>query len=329
MKKNKPETEFLFVGTKSGPEKQAVEGYKIPFKAISSGKLRRYFSWSNFIDPLKVIWGFFQSLSLILKFKPNAVLIAGSFVGVPAAWSAWLLRKPILVHQQDVIAGLANKLMANLAERITVSFDFSLKDFAKNKTVLTGNPVREEYYVCDPIKSKTFFNLKEGLPLVLICGGGTGSVKVNEVVEQSLAELLQFCQVIHLTGKGKKMDIKADNYHQFEFLTNEMTEALCASDLVVNRAGMSTLSELSILAKPSIIIPIGNSHQEFNARYFQKNNAILNLSEKTLNNEIFTNAVKEILFDDALRENLSRNISKMMGRDGAEKAAKIVLEIAR
>lgn len=328
IKKNRPEARFLFVGTKSGPEGKAVSSYKIPFKSIASGKLRRYFSWSNFADPFKILWGFVQSFFLILKFRPNVVVIAGSFVGVPVAWAAWFLRKPILVHQQDVIAGLANRLMANLAEKITVSFDFSLKDFAKKKTVLTGNPVRQEFYGCDPAKSKAFFNLKKDVPLVLICGGGTGSAKINEVVEQSLAELLQFCQVIHLTGKGKKVDAKAENYHQFEFLTHEMTEALCASDLAVNRAGMSTLSELSVLSKPSIIIPLSDSHQEFNAQYFQKNNAILNLSEKTLNNEVFTDAIKEILFDDALRGNLSRNISKMMKRDGAEKVSRIILEIS-
>jgi len=192
IKKKNPEAKFLFIGTKTGPEKKAVESYKINFKAIASGKLRRYFSWNNFIDPFKIIWGFFQSLIILIKFRPNAVAIAGSFVGVPVAWAAWILRIPILIHQQDIVAGLANKLMANYAKKITISFEPSLKDFAENKTVMTGNPVREEFYVCNKEKGREVFDLKSELPVLLVLGGGTGASDLNKVIEESLPDLLQF-----------------------------------------------------------------------------------------------------------------------------------------
>ena len=256
-------------------------------------------------------------------------MVAGSFAGVPVAWASWLLRIPILIHQQDIVAGLANKLMANIAKKITVSFEVSLKDFFPSKTVLTGNPVREEIYSCDAEKSKEFFKLKKDLPLLLILGGGTGAQFINELVEKSLAELLQFCQIIHLTGAGKSLEVEAENYHQFEFLTNEMPEALCAADLVVSRAGISTLSELIILGKPVILIPIPQSHQEINAQYFQKNNAVLALRQENLNQAIFTDAIKELFFDKASMANLSRNILKMMDRRGAERVAKELLDIAK
>lgn len=329
IKKLQPEAEFLFVGSKRGQEQQAVESYKIPFRSISAGKCRRYFSGQSFFDPFRVILGFIQSFFILLKFKPNALIIAGSFVGVPVAWSAWFLRIPVLIHQQDIIAGLANKLMANFAQKITVSFEVSLKDFSSAKTVLTGNPVREEFYTCSAEKGRTFFNLRNDLPVLLILGGGTGAQKINQVVEKFLAELLQFCQIIHLTGRGKKVDVQAENYHQFEFLTNEMTEAICAADLVVSRAGMSTLSELIILHKPVILIPISGSHQEFNAQHFQKNNAAVILSEASLNSKIFISAIKELMFSKGKRENLSRNIAKMMKADGAREVAELLLEIAK
>ncbi|MFA5029274.1 MAG: UDP-N-acetylglucosamine--N-acetylmuramyl-(pentapeptide) pyrophosphoryl-undecaprenol N-acetylglucosamine transferase [Patescibacteria group bacterium] len=328
IKQQQPETEFLFVGTKTGPERAAVESYKIPFQAISSGKLRRYFSWQNFSDPFRILAGLIRSFFLILRFRPNAIMIAGSFVGVPVAYNAWLLRVPVLIHQQDIVAGLANKLMGNTAQKITVSFDISFKDFFPKKTVLTGNPVRAEFYDCQPAKSRKFFGLKEDLPVVLIFGGGTGSQKINETVKKSLPELLQFCQVIHVTGRGKTISVKADDYHQFEFLTNEFTDAQCAADIIVNRAGMSTLSELVILAKPTILIPLPG-HQEDNASYFQKNNAVITLSEANLNNEIFTSTIKELVFNSGRKNNLSRNMAKMMKTKGAEEVARLLLEIAK
>lgn len=329
IKLSRPDAEFLFIGTKTGPEKVAVEGYKLPFKAVSSGRLRRYFTWQNFVDPFKIFWGFVQSFFIVLKFKPNCVMVAGGFVGVPVAWVSWMLGIPVLIHQQDIIPGLANKLMANIAKKITVSFEVSLKDFQFSKTVLTGNPVREEIFSCDVQKAREFFNLKEDLPVLLVLGGGTGAQNINQLVEKSLAELLQFCQVIHITGKGKGINIEADNYHQYEFLANEMPEALCAANLVVSRAGISTLSELVVLGKSTILIPIAQSHQVNNCQYFQKNNAVIALSEESLTPQLFTDAIKELLLDKPQRENLSRNIFKMMDKNGAQKVAELLLEIAK
>jgi len=328
LKAQKPDTEFLFVGTKNGPEKKVIESYKIDFKAISSGKFRRYFSLRNLLDPFKIIAGFFQSILILKKFKPNAIVIAGGFVGVPVSLAANILHIPVLVHQQDILAGLSNKLMANTAKAITVSFEVSVKDFFPDKTFLTGNPVREEIYTCDMAHSRDFLNLRDDMPTLLVLGGGTGAQFINDLVKQSLAELLQFCQVVHIAGHGKTNDVKAENYHQFEFLNNEMQEALCAADLVVSRAGLSTLSELIILAKPTILIPIPG-HQEVNAGYFAKNNAAQVLSQESVNNSIFAETIRGLIFSKAEKENLSRNIVKMMSRDGAENVVKILNDIKR
>ncbi|HLD28387.1 MAG TPA: glycosyltransferase, partial [Patescibacteria group bacterium] len=229
---------------------------------------------------------------------------------------------------QDVITGLANKLMANFATKISISYEISAKDFFPGKTVLTGNPVRDEYYSCSQERGRQIFKLKSDRPVLLVLGGGTGSQKINEVLSQSLADILQFTQVIHLTGHGKQLDIQADGYQQFEFLTNDMTEALCAADMVVSRAGMSTLSELVILHKPTILIPLPG-HQEYNAAYFQKNNAAFVMRQESLNKEIFVSSIKEFMFNQSNRENLSRNIAKMMDLNGAANVAKLLLDIAK
>ena len=134
--------DFLWLGTKSGPERKMVEEAGIKFKAISGGKLRRYFSFKNLGDIFKIKLGFFQSLFIMLKWRPNLVMSAGSFISVPVVYAAWLLRVPALIHQQDVKAGLANKLMAPFSKVITVAFEKSLADYGK-KAIWIGNPVRQ------------------------------------------------------------------------------------------------------------------------------------------------------------------------------------------
>ncbi len=329
IKEHQPEAECLFVGTKTGPEKAAVESYKIPFQAICSGKLRRYWSIQNFVDPFRIKIGFFQSLRILFKFKPQVVILAGGYVGVPVAYAAWLLKIPILVHQQDIKTGLANRLVAGLAKKITVSFEPSLKMFPASKVVLTGNPVRSEFYVCDANRGRQLFNLKPNLPVLLVMGGGTGSAKINQVVQQSLAELLQFCQVIHITGKGKRIDVKAEHYQQHEFIHHGLTEAMCAADVVVSRAGLGTLSELSVLTKPTILIPIPDNQQEENAQYYQKNNAVEVLAQTSLTHQIFTSSVKELMYSQAQKEDLARNIGKVMQNNGAELVAQEAMSLIR
>lgn len=327
--KQNPGLKCLFVGSRLGPEQAAVASYRLPFRAIRSGRLRRFWDWRNLLDPFNVLAGFLQSLWILATFRPRAVVVAGSFVGVPVAWAACVLRIPVIIHQQDIIPGLANRLMANCARRITVSFDISLKDFSPRKTVLTGNAIRPEFFACQMQESRGLVRARPDLPLVVICGGGTGAQRLNELVAEAAPELSKFCQVLHITGKGKRVEVIADNYHQEEFLTTEMPDAFCAADLVVSRAGLSTLSELAALGKPTIIIPIADSHQEANAHYFQKQNAALVLHERGLTAPRLVSAIHEVLTTASLKENLARNISSLMPAGGAEAVAGVVSEIAR
>ncbi|MFA5125155.1 MAG: undecaprenyldiphospho-muramoylpentapeptide beta-N-acetylglucosaminyltransferase [Patescibacteria group bacterium] len=329
IKKRQPEAEFLFVGTAGGPERAAVESYKIPFAVIASGKFRRYFSWQNFTDPFKIVKAFCQSIKILLAFRPQAVMVAGAYVGVPLAWAAWFLRIPVLIHQQDIEVGLANRLMSPVAKKVTVSFDISLRDFKRGRAILTGNPIREEFSHCDKDKSRELFGLRKDVPTVFFTGGGTGAIAINEVLDRALPDLMKFIQVIHVTGKGKKIDFSADNYHQFEFMTHEMTEALCVADLVVTRAGLSTLSELSYCGKPAIIIPMYRTHQENNANYFQQHNAAVVLSEASLNKKMLTDIISELIKSDDKLDNLSKNIKKMMPQTGAGAVADILLKLIK
>src|SRR3989344_9571016 len=144
IKKQRPDTEFLWSGTRRGPEQRLVTQYGIAFQPIFSGKLRRYFSLKNFIDPSYVLLGFFQSRRLIKSFLPDVVLTAGGFVSVPLVRAAKQLRVPAVIHQQDVVPGLANRLMARSASMITAAFEKTRADFPKSAVEIVGNPVRAD-----------------------------------------------------------------------------------------------------------------------------------------------------------------------------------------
>jgi|WetSurMetagenome_2_1015567.scaffolds.fasta_scaffold00331_16 UDP-N-acetylglucosamine--N-acetylmuramyl-(pentapeptide) pyrophosphoryl-undecaprenol N-acetylglucosamine transferase len=329
LKSQSNDFKFLFVGTKNGIEKQIVKEAGISYRSIAAGKLRRYFSWQNFLDIFKIKIGFWQAFFIILKEKPDLVLSAGSFVAVPVVWAAWILRVPIIVHQQDVRPGLANKFMAPFAKTITVTFEKSLQDYGA-KAIWTGNPIR--FSISDFRFSKDEslkkFSLKKDLPVVFIVGGGTGAEGINKLVEDGLESLVTFCQIIHSTGKGKMINRRHENYHPYEFLNvEEVASALSLADIIVSRAGLNFLTEISVMGKPAIIIPMPDSHQEDNAALLLEKNAAVVLNQKILTADEFVVNIRELLKNEELKNTLSRNIKGLMKEGANAKIIELVLSV--
>jgi UDP-N-acetylglucosamine--N-acetylmuramyl-(pentapeptide) pyrophosphoryl-undecaprenol N-acetylglucosamine transferase len=334
LKKRGSGAEFLWIGTKKGPEKKVVELFGIKFTSVPAGKLRRYFSGWNFLTPFLIAAGFFKSLWLIFKFKPQMILSAGGFVGVPVIWAGWILRVPSLVHQEDLRPGLANKMTARFAKIITVTFSESLKYFPRAN--VTGNPVRQEIFSGNKEGAAEVFNLEKDLPTIFILGGGTGAMSLNKIIVDAARELVKFCQVIHMTGgrldetlreKIENTKRETARYHTVEFLGKNLPDVFAAADLVISRAGMATLTELAVLGKPTVLIPIYGSHQEDNAYYFKKQNAVAFWDERNLTPENFSAAVNELLNNKVELESLGRNIKEIMPADAAQKIAGEILKI--
>jgi len=333
---------FLWLGTRSGLEKQMVEDAGIEFKPIFSGKLRRYFSWRNFIDLIFIFLGFVQSFFIILKSRPNLVMSAGSFASVPVVWAAWLLRVPVLIHQQDVRPGLANRIMSPFAKVITVTFEKSLADYGK-KAVWTGNPAQNtktrkhentKTRKHENTKTQEIFNFKNDLPVVLAVGGGTGALAINELIEKNLEELTQFCNIIHITGKNKKIQyfksLRVTRYALREFLNAEqMSQAYAAADIAVSRAGMGVLTELSYLGKPAILIPMPDSHQEDNAKIFKEKQAAIVLNQKELTAEKLVENIKKLLNNRELQNKLSSNIKTVIKKGANDRIVEIINNIIK
>lgn len=318
-KKLKNDFDFLFVGTYRGIEKKIVESEDIRFTPIYAGKFRRYFSIYNFIDLFKIFIAFWQSLFLILKEKPSLVISAGGFVAVPLVFASWILRVPVLIHQQDVIPGLANRLMAPFAKIITVTFKKSIKAYSK-KTRLIGNIGIEvnNFVNINKLDIYNKYKLDKNLPIIFVLGGGTGSYFVNNLIKSSVQHLSSLTNIIHISGNRDRdadtiSDKKISNYIKFEFLEHQkLIEIMSVSDLVVSRCGLSTLTEISFLKKPAILIPMPNSHQEYNAWEFKNKKAAIVLEEKHLDAVLFIKEIKEILSNDDLKLELSLNSSGLI-----------------
>ncbi len=339
LKIKDPDLEVLWLGSKKGPEKNFLSLYQLPFKPIISGKLRQYFSLANLFTPLFVFLGILQSFFILRKFKPDLVLTAGSFVAVPVFYAAWILNIPRFVHQQDIEIGLANKLMAKKATAITVALRDSIGKFDFRKTFYISNPVRKAVFSGSREKALTYFKLEPNLRTVFIFGGGTGAQLINQMVLETIGELTENYQVIHLTGSGKDIsDQLADyydretqkrieiRYRAYEFLNQEIFDAYALADLVVCRAGFSTLTELSVLAKPAMLIPIPG-HQELNAQYFAKYNSVKIVNQSKLTSENFAKAILYLMGNTAELQTLSRNISQMIDKDAAKRYVGLIYEI--
>jgi len=337
LKKQFPnQYDFLWVGVKGGPEKEVVEKYGLPFVSLPQAKWRRYFSWRNFLDIFNFLIAVVKSWRLIKKWQPDILISAGGFMSVPLHLSAWMQKKTTLIHQQDTEVGLANKIMARLATHITVSLETNVKDFPAKKTLWIGNPVRSGILLGHKEEAIKNFLLDPEIPTVLILGGGTGALSLNKMIVGNVGELVKKCQIIHMLGAGKDVsvpllkggkvdDLIKERYHPVKFLDEAMLANVYAvSDVVVTRAGFSTISELAVLGKPFILVPIPNSHQEVNARIFwSKAQTPVFFSHQ----EPVGQLIKQILDLVSNKEEqlyIAHHLTKVMPKDAREKMAYLI-----
>jgi len=330
LRRQRPDVELLFVGTHNGPEATLAAEQGIAYIGVSTGKLRRYWDTQNVLDVGRIALGVGQSLDAVRRFKPAVAFGAGGFASVPPLAAAGLLRVPVLIHQQDVIPGLANRLLVPFAKRITVALPGTVASFPRGRTVLRGNPVRPRVLEGRRDEAIRRLGLEPDLPILLVTGGGTGALGLNRLVAAAAPILVGCCQVVHLTGRGRGVPV-ADlepRYRQYEFLVEEMPHLLAGADLVVTRAGMGTLSELAALGKPAIVVPLPGSHQEANAQAFARAGAAVSADQNALTAESLAALVRDLLADATRRTALGEAIGRFMPRDAASTIARDVLMLA-
>lgn len=293
-----------YVGTKNGIEKQLISSLEnVIYHKIVTGKIRRYFSWQNFFDPFKVIYGILQSLILCLKLKPNIIFSKGGFVAFPIVVAGKILRIPIICHESDLSPGLANKLSQPFANKICLTFADSVKYFnIKNqrKLVVTGTPIRQDLFNGNKDLALNLCSFDVNRKTLLVIGGSLGSSVINKTVREIVSQLIQKnWQIIHICGKGKiDESIQMPYYKQFSYVTTELAHLMALADLVISRAGANSVYELLALKKPHIFIPLSKKYsrgdQIDNALCFANKGFSQVILEEELNNTILLNKVNFI-----------------------------------
>lgn len=290
-----------YLGSGAALERRILEPLRIPYHAVATGKLRRYFSWRNFIAPFLLLLGLLQSLALLLARRPRLVFSKGGFVAVPVVTAAWLLRIPVVTHESDVTPGLATRLMAPLATRICLSFAETAARLSGPKVSVTGSPVRELIRRGDAARGRAFLGLAEqARPLLLVFGGSLGARSLNQAVREALPALLAHFDVVHVCGPGKLPETLGGTgvYLPFEYVGDEFGDLLAAADLAVSRAGANSLYELLFRRLPHLLVPLpktaSRGDQLINARLFRDRGFSACLFEAELNGDSLLAGVLEL-----------------------------------
>ena len=289
-----------YIGSYTGIEKELIEQFQIPYHGISSGKLRRYFSWQNFTDPFRVLKGFGEANKLIKTLKPDVIFSKGGFVSVPVVLAGKKCKVPTIIHESDMTPGLANKLSIPSATKVCCNFPETLEHLPEGKAVLTGSPIRQELLTGDKDAAKKLCGFTSDKPVILIIGGSLGSVAVNNAVRAILPELLKDFQVVHLCGKGKTDEslVNLEGYTQFEYIKHELKDIFALTDIVISRAGANAICELLALHKPNLLIPLSanasRGDQILNARSFERQGFSVVLEEEELNDQILLDTIRAL-----------------------------------
>jgi UDP-N-acetylglucosamine--N-acetylmuramyl-(pentapeptide) pyrophosphoryl-undecaprenol N-acetylglucosamine transferase len=319
LKSRFPEAQFLFVGAKDRMEMEKIPqaGYDIEGLWISG--IQRKLTLKNLTFPFKVINSLWKARKIVKTFKPDVAIGTGGFASGPLLFVAASNNIPTLIQEQNSYPGITNKLLANKAKRICVAYDGLERFFPKEKIIKTGNPVRQGLLDIDTktVQAKNFFNLKHGKYTLLVIGGSLGARRINELIEKELDFFdTQNIQIIWQCGKLYYQQYKiynnTKNVQVYEFLNN-MDFAYAAADIIVTRAGASSVSELCIVGKPVIFIPspnVAEDHQTKNAMAIVDKNAALIIKEEDIDAD-FENKFSQLVASPEKQKELGTNIKKL------------------
>lgn len=323
--------EPVYIGSAAGIERRLAEEAGLPYHGVQTGKLRRYASLENFLDPVRIVVGVLQATFLLARLRPAVVFSKGGFVGVPVVVGAWLNRIPVVVHESDLTPGLANRLSFPFARRICLSFRETEKDLAGREVVYTGTPVRQALRRGDRARGHADFDLDSRRRTVLVFGGSQGAQAINTEVRALLSSLPDDLQILHVCGAGNldpSLEGRA-HYRQYEYLDAQFADAFACADVVVSRAGANSLAELIALRKPAVVIPLptaaSRGDQIDNARLFAEKGYGLVLAQAELTPESLNESLRSAL-DRA--EDFVAAMDRAESHDPIERIADLLVELA-
>lgn len=322
--------DVIYFGTPNGIEREIIEDANIPYRAVPSGKLRRYFSVQNFLDPFIIVWGIVVATFAMLRKRPYLLFSKGGFAAVPPVIAAWLLRIPVVIHESDRTPGLTNKICSRFAKRICVSYEDS-PILGDPRVVLTGSPVRESLFHGMQDKGLALTGFTGDRPVLLCFGGSLGAKAINQALRDGLDDLTARFDVIHVAGAGNldpSLTGRA-HYWQAEFVRDEFADLLALADIAISRAGANAIAELGALRIPALLIPLpldqSRGDQIENAALAKAQGTSHVMMEADMTASSLVAAVAE-LYDDA--DNLRTKLEGQLFDRGGAEVLSVIADVA-
>ncbi|MEY3471160.1 MAG: hypothetical protein RLZZ223_510 [Candidatus Parcubacteria bacterium] len=325
--------QFLLVGYVDDVGKKLLEAHDIPYKVVYAGKFRRYFSFANFFDIFRAILGLFKAQWYIWRFMPDVTFGKGGYASVPGVLISWVYQIPTLIHESDSMPGLANKFLGNFASVVAVGFPSVSSFFGSKKTSIVGNMTHPDITEGSKEIAGQLFKLTFEKPIILIVGGSQGSKLMNEVVWSILPDLLSSVEIIHIVGDKniqyatsvyRSLDgHQVRLYHYAGFLDDEMKHAYAAADLVISRAGASSIADICLNRKPSILVPISvdSGQQRSNAYEMARVGASVVLEEPNFTPHMVLDKVNELFSQPNIMRSMSEQTAQFATPDAAARIA--------
>ncbi|HWB64988.1 MAG TPA: undecaprenyldiphospho-muramoylpentapeptide beta-N-acetylglucosaminyltransferase [Chitinophagales bacterium] len=338
IKRRRPDAEILFVGANGRMEMEKVPqaGYEI--KGLNIAGFQRGAIWKNIGLPFKILSSLLTAHNIVKQFSPNVAVGVGGYASGPLLRAAGFAGVPTVIQEQNSFAGITNKLLAKNAKVICTAYDGMEKVFPKEKIVLTGNPVRAAVVEMKASRAEAikYFGLEEGRKTILITGGSLGARTLNQGVEAGIEKLkTSGAQLIWQTGKTyfeqcRKAAEGISNIKVLQFV-DRMDYAYACADVIISRAGASTISELQLVGKPVILVPSPNvteDHQTYNAMALVRNNAAMMIKDDEAKVSLLATAL-DLLNDNEQCQLLSENIKKMGIPNAAERIVDEIFKVAK
>jgi UDP-N-acetylglucosamine--N-acetylmuramyl-(pentapeptide) pyrophosphoryl-undecaprenol N-acetylglucosamine transferase len=339
-----PEQPELYYMGPAAYNAELLSKHGIRFVYCPAGKMRLYFSIQNFFDLFRNFFGLFVAIVKLYIIYPDVIFSKGGYTSVPVLLAAKILRIPVVIHESDSIPGRANLLAKKFSRYVAISYPETAQHFDANKTALTGIPIMTDTksFPADPFGQ---LGLTKDLPLIYVTGGSLGAERVNNLILLSLDSLLPNFQIFHQVGPNRKptIELSADSlitdpllrarYHVAELVDAKTVSALLtAASLVITRAGSTTLFEIAIHGKPSIVIPIPEDvsrDQKRNAYAFARSGAAKVLEEGNVTENLLTAEINTIMGSPPLWKEMSTAAQAFAPTDAAQKIATLLLGIGK
>lgn len=327
LRKIRPDIRTVFVCADREEEMQRLTEKSQRFHALRAPKFPRGLSLSILTFPFLFLVACIRAKKILTAEKPDLVFSKGGFVSVPVCVIAAMKKIPIVLHESDGTMSLSARIVARLAVKICTGFpSIGLPERFSSRIRHTGNPVRREMFSGSKAAGQRITGFSGRRPVLMILGGSQGSIALNEAAAASLPSLLEYADIIHITGVGKGIDVSHARYFARETVSDELPHLYALADAVLSRAGAGTLCELGVLRKAAIVVPltgVAHDHQLRNAEFLAKKHALVLLPQANLR-ELST-VVARLLSDEEQRHALGGALHDSFPPDAAEKIARIIL----